>query len=376
MRLNALLLMLLLANTSLAINVPVPAPPPVPGSSYILVDFNSGHEIAGKNTDDRLEPASITKLMTAYISFSAIANGNLALDEQVTVSNKAYRAVGSRMFIEERKRVSVEDLLQGMIIQSGNDASIALAEHIAGSEETFAQLMNQYAERLGLSGTHYQNATGLPGDEHYSTPRDIAILALALIRDFPEYYRWYSVKEFTYNGITQHNRNTLLWRDDSVDGIKTGYTESAGYCLAASAERNGTRLVSVVMGTATEKARADATQALLNYGFRFYETHSLYEEKTAITSTKVWKGASQEVQLGVHEKIFVTIPRGHYDSLSAEMDLSTLILAPLTQDSEVGTIRISLGDEVIRTAPLYPLEAVATGGFFRRAVDEVMLWFE
>lgn len=376
MRLNALLLMLFYAGASFAIDVPVPAPPPVPGTSYFLIDFHSGHEVASKNADERLEPASITKLMTAYISFNAIANGNLALDEQVTVSNKAYRAVGSRMFIEERKRVTVEDLLQGMIIQSGNDASIALAEHIAGSEETFAELMNQYAEQMGLSGTNYQNATGLPGDEHYSTPRDIAMLAMALIRDFPEYYRWYKIKEYTYNGITQHNRNTLLWRDDSVDGIKTGYTDSAGYCLAASAMRNGTRLISVVMGTKTEKSRADATQALLNYGFRFYETHALYEADTAITNTKVWKGADREVELGVKEKIFVTIPRGHYDSLRAEMDLNTLILAPVTRDTEIGTIRISLGDEVLRTAPLYPLRAVETGGVIRRAIDEVMLWFE
>jgi len=264
MRLKTLLLMLLFAAPAVAVDVPVPAPPPVPGSSYYLIDFQSGQEIAGKNPDERLEPASITKIMTAYITFSVIANGNLSLDELVTVSNNAYRAVGSRMFIEERKRVSVEELLQGMIIQSGNDASIALAEHIAGSEETFAELMNQYANRLGLSGTHYENSTGLPSEEHYSTPRDIATLAAALIYEFPEFYRWYATREFTYNGIKQHNRNTLLWRDDSVDGIKTGFTDSAGYCLVASALRDGTRLISVVMGTTSEKTRADATQALLN----------------------------------------------------------------------------------------------------------------
>ncbi|MDH3588550.1 MAG: D-alanyl-D-alanine carboxypeptidase [Gammaproteobacteria bacterium] len=376
MRLTTLLLILFIAVPATAIDAPVPAPPPVPGSAYFLMDFQSGQVIASKNPDQRTEPASITKLMTAYIAFSAIANGTLALDEQVTVSNKAYRAEGSRMFIEERKRVAVEDLLQGMIIQSGNDASIALAEHIAGSEETFAELMNQYAERLGLTGTSYENSTGLPGETHLSTPHDIAMLTAALIREFPDYYRWYSHREYTYNGITQHNRNTLLWRDDSVDGVKTGHTDSAGYCLVASAHRDGTRLISVVMGTSSQKARADATQALLNYGFRFYETHSLYDAGVPITSAKVWKGDNREVQLGVRDQIYVTIPRGHYESLRAEMDLKSIIVAPVTPDSKVGMIRVSLGDKEITSSALYPLEPVAAGSIFRRAIDEVMLWFE
>ncbi|MBT8137239.1 MAG: D-alanyl-D-alanine carboxypeptidase [Gammaproteobacteria bacterium] len=373
---TALLLLILIAQPVSAFDVPVPAPPPVPGTAYFLMDFNSGHAIASKNPDEQLEPASITKLMTAYIAFSAIANGTLALDEQVTVSNKAYRAVGSRMFIEERKRVAVSELLQGMIIQSGNDASIALAEHIAGSEETFAELMNQYAERLGLHSSSFANATGLPSPGHVSTPHDIAILAAAIIREYPEYYRWYSAREYTYNGITQHNRNTLLWRDDSVDGVKTGHTDSAGYCLVASAERDGTRLVAVVMGTGSEKARADATQALLNYGFRFFETHSLYEAGVPITTAKVWKGVTREVELGVREQIFVTIPRGHYESLSAEMDLQSIIMAPLAADSEVGQLRVSLGDELITKAALFPLAPVESGSLIRRAIDEVMLWFE
>ncbi len=375
MRLTILLLFLLAAPVG-ALDVPVPAPPPVPGTSYYLVDFHSGHEIAAKEPDVPVEPASITKLMTAYIAFSGLKNGNLTLDEEVTVSNKAYRAVGSRMFIEERKRVSIEDLLQGMIVQSGNDASIALAEHIAGSEETFAELMNQYSEQLGLENTRYSNVTGLPAEDHYSTPRDVALLVAAMIREFPEYYRWYSQREFTYNDITQHNRNTLLWRDSSVDGVKTGHTDSAGYCLAASAERSGMRLIAVVMGTPSKRARADAAQALLNYGFRFYETHSLYDANEPISSARVWKGDSAEVPLGVRDQIYVTIPRGHYDSLKAEMDLKSIIVAPVTTEDAVGNVRVSLGDTVLKSSGLFPLENVDSGNLFRRAIDEVRLWFE
>lgn len=376
MRLKIFLLSLFFATHAFAIDGPIPAPPKIAGSSYYLMDFHSGQEIAAKNPHERLDPASITKLMTAYIAFNAISNGNLALDERVTVSDKAYKAEGSRMFIESRIPVTVEELLQGMIIQSGNDASIALAEHIAGSEETFAELMNQYAASLGLENTQYKNATGWPAEGHYSTSRDIAVLATSLIREFPQFYRWYSTREYTYNGITQHNRNTLLFQDDSVDGIKTGMTDAAGYCLAASAERDGTRLISVVMGTSSKKARAEASQKLLTYGFRFYETHALYSANTEITRATVWKGDRKEVPLGVREQIYVTIPSGRYDSLQAEMDLQSIIVAPLSSENEVGVLKVSLGDELIKSSSLYPLETVATGSLLSRAIDEVMLWFE
>ena len=376
MRATYLLLLFFFGTAAGAAPAPIPGTGPIAGTGYIVVDFQSGQTIVEKNADERSEPASITKLMTAYITFSMIANGSVSLDERVSVSDKAYRSEGSRMFIEERIPVTVEELLQGMIIQSGNDASVALAEHVAGTEYTFAELMNQYAERLGMTGSHFENSTGLPGEEHYSTSRDIARLAAALIRDFPQFYNWYSEREYTYNGIRQHNRNTLLWRDDSVDGLKTGHTKSAGYCLVSSAERKGRRLIAVVMGADSERARADASQQLLNHGFRHTETHALYKAGDAITTAQVWKGAEREIGLGIRQDLFVTIPRGSYDSLEAIMDLRSVIVAPLSPEDDLGEVRISLGDEVLGRASLYPLAPVATGGLFRRLLDEVMLWFE
>ncbi|MFM1892112.1 MAG: D-alanyl-D-alanine carboxypeptidase, partial [Pseudomonadota bacterium] len=284
------LLLLLLCSASAVAAPPVPAPPTVAGTGHLLLDMHSGRVLAESNADARLEPASLTKIMTAYVVFRELQHGNLKLEDQALISEKAWKTPGSRMFIEVGKRVSVGDLLNGMVIQSGNDASVALAEHIAGSEDTFAGLMNEHSRRLGMQNTHFVNATGLPHEDHYTTPRDIAKVTIATIREFPELYKLYAVKEFVWNDIKQPNRNLLLWRDDSVDGVKTGHTEAAGYCLVSSAAREGMRLVAVVMGTSSENARAKESLSLLNYGFRFFETHRLYAAGDALVRTRVWKG--------------------------------------------------------------------------------------
>ena len=285
-------LVLAFATTTYAQSaMPTPAPPIVGAKSYLVIDATTGHELAALDPDVRLAPASLTKIMTAYVVFQALQQGQIRLEDEVTISEKAWRTPGSRMFVEVGKRVSVQDLLMGMIVQSGNDASVALAEHIAGDEAVFAEMMNQYAERLGMLSTHFANATGLPAEGHVTTARDLAALARAMIAEFPEYYSWYAIREFTFNEITQSNRNKLLWRDSSVDGIKTGHTEEAGYCLVSSAERDGMRVVSVVLGTASEKARADGSQALINYVFRFFETRLLFAAGEEVTNTRVWKSA-------------------------------------------------------------------------------------
>src|SRR5690606_29848363 len=340
-RLSVLLGLALWLNAASAA-VPLPSPPSIPGSSHILVDFHTGEVLAEKNPDERVEPASITKVMTTYVIFKQLEAGTLSLDDMVTVSEKAWRAPGSRMFIEVGKRISVQDLLKGVIIQSGNDASIALAEHVAGTEESFADLMNQYAAQLGLTGSHFVNATGLPHPEHYVTARDVAMLARAMIRDFPDYYTWYSEREFTWNGIRQSNRNLLLYRDDRVDGMKTGHTETAGYCLVSSAKDGDMRLISVVMGTSGDRERADASQALLNYGFRFFETHKLYAAGAELSRVKIWKGASEDVGLASAQDIYVTIPRGRYGELDAAMDLGKAIVAPVAPGDVLGVVRVSL----------------------------------
>ncbi|MDH5592622.1 MAG: D-alanyl-D-alanine carboxypeptidase, partial [Gammaproteobacteria bacterium] len=287
-----------LVTASYAAITPNPTAPQVAAKSYILQDFASGQILAEKNSEQRLPPASITKLMTAYVVSNELQAGNISLSDDVLISEKAWRMVGSRSFIEVNTKVPVEVLLRGMIIQSGNDAAVALAEHVAGDEEIFAQMMNQYAQKLGMSNTNYRNSTGLPDPDHYTTAKDIAILSTAIIRDFPEHYKWYAEKAFSYNNITQHNRNKLLWRDSSVDGLKTGHTEAAGYCLAASALRNDMRLISVVLGTESENARAQETQKLFNYGFRFFETHDLYKAQDKIVDIKIWKGTGDKVDLG------------------------------------------------------------------------------
>jgi len=353
---------------------PVPAPPQLEAASYVLMDFNSLQVLVESNADLRVEPASITKLMTSYVVFKALAAGDLTLDQTVVVSERAWRAEGSRMFIDPTMSPTVEQLLLGMIIQSGNDACVALAEHMAGTEEAFAGLMNHYAKELGMSGTNYENSTGWPGEQHYTTARDIALLSAAIIREFPEYYAWYSEKEFTFNEIRQHNRNTLLWRDPAIDGLKTGHTEGAGYCLAASALRDGMRLISVVMNSATESSRASESQSLLNYGFRFFETVQLYEAGAELAKPRVWKGVEDEVSLGVAAPLFVTIPRGRYAELDGQVELPPTLSAPLAAGEVVGSISVRLGGELVASRDLVALATVEAAGFFGRTWDNLRLW--
>jgi len=368
---------ILFSNSPLqAAALPIPKPPATGASSFVVMDADSGRVIAEENSEAPVEPASITKIMSAYVAFRELESGKIALGDQVTISEKAWRTPGSRMFVEVGKQVAIEDLLKGIIIQSGNDATVALAEHIAGSEETFAALMNRYAEELGLAGSHFMNSTGLPDPEHYMSARDIARLSAHMIEKYPEYYKWYSLKEFTFNDITQYNRNKLLWRDETVDGIKTGHTESAGYCLATSARKDGMRLITVVLGTSSENARADASQALLNYGFRFVETHKLYAAGTELTSTRIWKGATDTATLGIDRDLYVTIPRGQYNSLDASMSIDNRTLAPVTAGQELGKVQIRLGDDIVAEQPLVSLQDIAEGSFLQRMMDTALLYFE
>lgn len=360
-------------SSAFAVVTPNPTAPTVVAKSYILQDYASGRVIAEQNSDQPLPPASITKLMTAYVVSHELAAGNINLADDVLISEKAWRMVGSRSFIEVNTKVPVEALLRGMIIQSGNDAAVALAEHIAGSEETFAQMMNQYAQQLGMVNTNYRNATGLPDPDHYTTARDIATLSAAIIREFPEEYKWYAEKQYTYNGITQHNRNKLLWRDSSVDGLKTGHTEEAGYCLAASAVRNDMRLISVVLGTRSENARAQETQKLLNFGFRFFESHQLYAVGQEVTETKVWKGAVKQLKLGLAEPLSVTVPRGKYKELVATTNINTPVVAPISKGAVLGQVEIRLGDELIATQSLVANDPVPLGSWLRRIIDAILM---
>lgn len=354
--------------------MPIPAAPTLGANSYIMMDFNSGHVLAESNPDMRVEPASLTKVMTSYVVFTELANGNIQLDDLVNISEKAWRTGGSRMWIDPSMEVTVEQLIKGMVIQSGNDASVALAEYLAGTEDAFAGLMNHYATQLGMTNTNFINSTGLPHEEHYTTARDVALLSIALIADFPDYYRWYSEKEYTFDNIRQHNRNNLLWRDPAVDGLKTGHTQAAGYCLAASAKRDGMRLVSVVMGSSSESSRVSESQSLLNYGFRFYETVQLYRAGQELAQGKVWKGEREQIRLGIREQLFVTIPRGRYDDLDAQVDMRPELIAPIAEGELVGRISIRLEDEEITSRGLVTLESVNEAGFFGRAWDSVYMW--
>lgn len=355
--------------------MPMPAPPTLSANSYILMDFNSDRILVSNDPDKQVEPASITKLMTSYVVFHELHEGNISLQDKVPVSEKAWRTEGSRMFIEPGMDVTVEQLVKGMVIQSGNDASVALAEYLAGSEDAFAGLMNHYAQQLGMNNSHFMNSTGLPHEQHYTTALDVAIMSKALIRDYPEYYKWYSEKEYSFNEIRQHNRNNLLWRDPAVDGLKTGHTASAAYCLAASAKRDGMRMISVVLGSNSESSRVSESQTLLNYGFRFYETVQLYKAGQELASGKVWKGKVEQVKLGVNDELFVTIPRGRYDDLDAQVVMRPELIAPLAQGEEVGSVVVSIGDEEIATRSLVSLEAVAEAGFFGRSWDGMSMWF-
>ena len=353
-----------------------PAPPTVAASGYLLMDMDSNALLAASGIEQRLEPASLTKIMTAYVVFRELRDGAVSLDDQVLVSEKAWKTPGSRMFIEVNRQVRLEDLLKGMIVQSGNDASVALAEHIAGSEESFANLMNDQAQRLGMTDTNFVNSTGLPDPNHYTTPRDIALVTQAMIREFPQRYEMYSIREYTFNDIRQHNRNRLLWRDNSVDGVKTGHTDAAGYCLVASAKRDGMRLISVVMGTDSERSRIEESQSLLNYGFRFYETHRLYGAGDRLTRARVWFGTTKDVSLGLADDLFVTIPRRQYDALDARTELDPDLRAPLAKGEKVGEVVVELNGEVVTRQPLVALATVQEGGIWRTVVDNVLMLLE
>lgn len=375
MRLIPLLpLLLLLAGPLWAAKAP--SPPTVAGSSHILVDFQTGAILSEQEPDLRVEPASITKMMTAYVVFHELSEGNIKVDDQLRVSKKAWKMPGSRMFIEVGKMVSVEELIMGMIIQSGNDASVALAEHVAGSEESFAEMMNLHAARLGLTHTNFANATGLPHPDHYVTARDMAVLAAAMIRDFPRYYLIHKIKEYTFNNIRQHNRNKLLWRDETIDGIKTGHTEAAGYCLVASAKRKEMRLIAVVMGTESENARAREVQKLLTYGFRFYRTHQLYKALEPIGEAQVWKGLADKVDVGITEELWLTVPRGMYKKLEIVSDLKGQITAPVSEQSQLGELKVSLEGELLVSRPLVALQPVPEGGLWKRLTDHLKLMLE
>jgi D-alanyl-D-alanine carboxypeptidase (penicillin-binding protein 5/6) len=351
----------------------VPDPPAIGADGYLLMDYHSGQVLAERNPDQRMEPASLTKMMSSYIVADQLQKGVIKPSDKVTISKKAWRMPGSRMFVEVGSKVSVSDLFKGMVVQSGNDATIALAEYVSGSEKAFVELMNKEAKRLGLNDTHFVTATGLPDPEHYSTPRDLATLGKALIRDFPEEYNLYSVKTFKYNNISQRNRNTLLWKNKAVDGIKTGHTESAGYCLVASAEEKGMRLISVVLGTKSKRARASESNKLLNYGFRFYETHKLYDADQELTKVHIWKGASEELPLGLHEDLYITIPKGQYNNLDASMSINAEIIAPAQKGRTYGTVNIMLGDKNYAVRKLIALTDVGPGTFWRTIVDSIKL---
>ncbi|MCB5190711.1 D-alanyl-D-alanine carboxypeptidase [Methylobacillus arboreus] len=366
-----------LSNVLTAQAADIPQPPALAVKSYQLYDYNSERVIAEQDGGSRVEPASLTKIMTAYLSFKALKNGHLTLTQTLPVSVKAWKVEGSKMFIEPNKPVTVDELLHGMIIQSGNDASITLAEGIAGSEEGFAELMNKEATRLGMRDTHYVNATGLPDPQHYTTAHDLAVLAGALIRDFPDQYkRLYSMKEYTYNKISQPNRNRLLWLDPYVDGMKTGHTKSAGYCLVTSAKRGDTRLISVVLGAPSDSARATESQKLLNYGFQFYESKLVYKRGSAVSTLKVWKGAENTVVATVAKDVSLTLPKGEYARVKAKVVSQQPLVAPVSAGQQVGTIQFILDEKVIAEHKLVASKGVEVAGIFGRILDSIKLWFE
>lgn len=371
-----LFIFLSLFFSSQLLALPIPSAPDLDAKSYHMIDFQSGEVLASKNPDLRLAPASMTKIMTALIVYREINLGNLSLTEKVRVSEKAWRTPGSRMFIEVNKFVSIDDLLHGMLVQSGNDATVALAEHIAGDEATFAQLMNQVAKQLGMTNSHFINSSGLPDDEHYSSARDLSILTRSLIKESPTLYKINAIKTFTYNGITQQNRNKLLWRDESVDGVKTGHTEDAGYCLVSSAVRDDMRLISVVMGTDSIAARNNVNQALLNYGYRFYTTHLLYKSQQTLADARIWKGAQQQLPVGLADDLYLTVPRNQYKNLDASLELLPHLTAPINKNQTVGTAIIKLNAEIIAQRPLVALQDIAEGSLMQVLKDKALLLFE
>jgi D-alanyl-D-alanine carboxypeptidase (penicillin-binding protein 5/6) len=390
------------ATAQAPVPTPAPAPAPAPAAApapttpaapkpqaraWILMDHTSGQVLAGENIDEALDPASITKVMTSYVVAAEVAAGRVSLEDQIQISENAWRSGGagtdgSFSALEVNSKVKLDDVLHGLVIQSGNDAAIALAEHVAGSEAAFVELMNSHAKRLGMSRTNFENSHGLTAPGHVMSARDIATMSRALINDYPEHYALYKIKEFTFNGIQQWNRNNLLWKDASVDGIKTGHTAAAGYCLAASAQRGDQRLISVVLGVDTTsrnegfRLREEGNLALLNWGFRFFETHSVYEAGAKVADQALWRGAAETVALGVAEPLLVTVPRGRYAELKPSMDVPKQLLAPIAKGQAIGTLRLSLDDKIVAERPLVALEEVAEGGFFKRMSDDFWLWWE
>ncbi len=373
---SCLITQILLAAPTPAPQLPIPAPPDLGAKAYVLQDNESGQIIVDHNGSERLPPASLTKMMTVYVVDHEIAAGRLKLDDPILISEKAWRSEGSRMFVNVNTTVPARDLLNGVIIQSGNDASIAFAEHIAGTESAFADQMNAYAKALGMKNTHFMNATGMPDPDHYTTAEDMAILARAIVREFPETYKIYSQKDFLYNSIKQSNRNTLLWRDDTVDGIKTGHTEDAGYCLVASAKRSNTRFNAVILGAATEQARAEQAQSLLNYGFRFYRTQPLLIGNKAIAEAQVYQGKISKLPVGVEKDLAVTLPQNQTQPLSSSLTLQNDLRAPITRGQVVGELAITINDKVIVQTPIIALQEVEPAGWFGRFIGWIKLFFK
>jgi len=353
----------------------MPAPPQIAARAYIVMDADTGKVIMASREDERFPPASLTKMMTSYILAAELQKGNVSKNDLVPISVKAWRAPGSRMFIQEGTQVLLSDLMKGIIIQSGNDASVAVAEYIAGSEAAFVDLMNQHANLLGMQNSHFMNATGLPAEDHYASAKDLSLLARSIIEDYPEHYGIYSEKYFTYNKIRQPNRNKLLWRDNSVDGLKTGHTDAAGYCLVSSAKREGMRLISVVMGTNSEEARAQESQKLLAYAFRYYRTHKLYKAGQVLESTKVWAGEQDQLKLGLTDELAITIPRGQSEQLQAILDIEKVIKAPITKGQEFGVVKVMLNDEMVAEVPVVALETIEQAGLLQRIWDAIALFF-
>lgn len=354
----------------------IPAPPRVNAKAYLLIDHNSGHVLAEHNADKQIEPASLTKLMTTYVVLYEIERGGISLEDDVKISEKAWRMRGSRMFAKVNSLVSVKELLKGLIVQSGNDASVALAEHVADSEAAFVELMNQHAARLDMTATHFNNSTGWPDKNHFTTARDLAKLSRAIIHDFPAHYSWYKIKKYTHNNITQPNRNRLLWLDDRVDGLKTGHTEAAGYCLISSATDNGTRLISVVTGTNRDDARIAASRKLLNYGFRFFETNLIHKANTEITKMRVWKGEKEQLALGISNNLYITTPKGVRNKIKNNIKVEAMIEAPITKGQSFGRLNIMLGKEQIATQELIALSTINEGSIWQKLSDNIQLMFQ
>ena len=380
MRMSNILVLIFLFSTFLtsAIAAPslIPAPPRVNAKAYLLIDHNSGHILAEKNADKQIEPASLTKLMTAYVVLFEIERGGISVDDEVKISKKAWRMRGSRMFIRVNTNVSVKQLLKGLIIQSGNDASVALAEHVASNEAAFVELMNQHAERLNMTATHFNNSTGWPDKEHYTTARDLAKLSQAIVNDFPIHYSTYKEKEYTYNNIRQYNRNRLLWLDERVDGLKTGHTEAAGYCLISSAKNKNMRLISVVTGTSKDDARINASRKLLNYGFRFFETSLIHEANTEVTNMRVWKGEDQRLSLGLKENLYVTMQKGMRNKIKNNLKVEAMIVAPVAEGQSYGQLNIMLGKKNLASRELIALTNINEGSIWRKLIDNIKLMFQ